>query len=195
MSEHRGNLISPFDRRLSCIRYVDDNFSQTIVNGTSQSFVTAQNLLGFLNNNYPPPLVVKPEPSFHRMAIFLGVILIQANRGDSIHLGMMILNKNFLYGVIAGLSPFQQIWRSEHHFDSYQPRSVLMGQRYGRFCSVLALTDPEFHYLALLMKCYENIVMLGDPVSFCITALRKLFTTHGTWAIKLVIKSLRTLPR
>ena len=75
--------------------------------------------------------------------------------------------KNMYYTAITGLfSTTSQVYRTEHHYNSYQPRYMLRGQRFGRILSALRQTDAKYREIVLVCKVFEYKFMLGDPTSF-----------------------------
>ena len=75
--------------------------------------------------------------------------------------------KNIYYTAITGnFASSSQVYRTEHHYNSYQPRYMLRGQRFGRILSALRQSDEKYRELIPVCKVFEYKFMLGDPTSF-----------------------------
>ena len=106
------------------VRHVDDEFSQAIATATSESVNSAVVLMNQCNDHYRDTLKIGEEdPIAEGLFIYLGHLLI---RETPLHWGLMHFMKNIHYTAITGnFASSSQVYRTEHHYNSYQPRYML----------------------------------------------------------------------
>ena len=111
---------------------------------TQKSVSHAMHLMQTCNSYYRDTLKIGTEdPIADGIYIYLGHLLIHQS---PLHWGLMFFVKNMYYTLITGeFSQSSQVYRTEHHYYSYQPRHMLRGQRFGQLLSALRQSDPEFH--------------------------------------------------
>ena len=127
-------------------------------------------VMALYNSKYDATLTIKREtPFIHQSWLFLGRLVFRRDTPGVFSLGIMHFNRNVLLPLLKTLvyPPQQfkgkQIYWSELHHLSYQPRSSLLGQRLGRLMEVGRSSDPPYRQLAFLLKLYEYRFLLHDP--------------------------------
>jgi len=172
---------------MGAVRYVDDKFSQAIATTTTESVHAAVALMNQCNGHYRDTLKIGEEdPIADGLFIYLGHLLI---RETPLHWGLMHFMKNMYYTAITGLfSATSQVYRTEHHYHSYQPRYMLRGQRFGRILSTLRQSDPKYREIILVCKVFEYRYMLGDPISFQKSYLYLIQLQFDLPVIKLLLR-------
>ena len=108
---------------IGAVRYVDEKFSQALAEGDSKSVSHAMHLMKTCNSYYRDTLKIGTEdPIADGIYIYLGHLLIHQS---PLHWGLMFFVKNIYYTLITGeFSQSSQVYRTEHHYYSYQPRHI-----------------------------------------------------------------------
>ena len=140
---------------MGAVRYVDDKFAQAIATTTSESVHAAVTLMNQCNGHYRDTLKIGEEdPLADGLFIYIGHLLI---RETPLHWGLMHFMKNIYCTVITGkFASSSQVYRTGRHCNSYQPRYMLRGQRFGRILSALRQSDENIVNLALYAKCLST---------------------------------------
>ena len=159
-------------------RIVDDKMTQVLLGGDSAVTQRADAALKKLAASYNPALKLGVEPPLRvapTMHKFIGNILVKTG---PLHWSIVHYAKNILHMLKedttytlktktpSGQTEYRQLYRTELHHDSYQPRSSLRSQRLNRILATEKATDPEWKVLILSCKFFEYTTMLGDSFAY-----------------------------
>jgi hypothetical protein len=138
-------------------------------------------LIAILNAAYDPSLTIEPEARWLKSAWhYIGSLVYVSSLRPIQYSSVPFLKNSFFHAlrpdsILPSLcaDPSVQLFRSELHYRSYQPKSQLVGQRVARYIDIIRCTPPDLLLTLLQYKTAEHHKHLGDPLSFVISNYTK----------------------